>query len=409
MGRSWRHVLAGVFLGLMPGVVSAYVHPWFYQTHILSPHRIELEQNSLVELARVNSLRIYATNIETFLTAERDWPPGTPLRDTFIIEVPPRQAGIPPEISGGTIDWLAETVSRMFSKTVDIQDARRISYEGAVSGDEVAQAGVSADMRGAVKLAKVLEPIDREVPYGDVLYYAVPSDLEFARRTGIQHIFALAVQLSSANVGGQYSWATPASLAGHINEVLRQAKAHGSVGVALPLIGAGTTDRSEPDVFRTILAASFDEATNAGSIRAIYIGLFRRTQTGASDLLTKFNFAWLNFYPSREGEAALTDAAWRLTSLIALFTYAGLWHRWRRRSAGDARSAWPMAAAILLLSRGLAEAVLLPVQWSASNNAPNAVTIVIAVVLSAIVGLNLPRIALFEPKDVLKATTEADQ
>ncbi len=177
----------------------------------------------------------------------------------------------------------------------------------------------------------------------------------------------------------------------------------------MPLIGAGTADRSEPDVFRTILAASFDEATSPGSIRAIYIGLFRRTQTGASDLLTKFNLAWLNFYPSRQGDGELTDAAWRLTSLIALFTYAGLWHRWRRRSSGDARSAWPMALAILLLSRGLAEAVLLPVQWAASNDASNPMTIAIAVVLSAVVGINLPRIALFDPKDVLKATTEPDQ
>ncbi len=195
ISSSWRHVLTGVFLALVPGVISAYLHPWLYQTHILSPHRIELQPNSLVELARVNSLRIYVTNIETFVTPQRDWPPGTPFRDTFIIEVPPRQAGIPPEISGGTIDWLGETVSRMFSKAVDVQDARRISYEGAVSGDDVAQAGVSADLRSAVTLTKALEPIDREVPYGDVLSYAVPSDLEFARRTGTKHIFALAVRI----------------------------------------------------------------------------------------------------------------------------------------------------------------------------------------------------------------------
>jgi len=163
-------------------------------------------------------------------------------------------------------------------------------------------------------------------------------------------------------------------------------------------------DRSEPDVFKTLLTASFDEAESPGTLRAVYIGLFRRTPAAASALLSQFNVAWLNFYPSRRKVGELVDAPWRLTSLIGLFAYVGLWYRWRARPAPGAVSAWHMTLAVLLLSRGLAEVVLLPLQWMASQGTSDAVLVAGAVVLTALVGVNLPSIALFDPKDVLKGT-----
>jgi hypothetical protein len=67
---------------------------------------------------------------------------------------------------------------------------------------------------------------------------------------------------------------------------------------------------------------------------------------------------------------------------------------------------WQITLAVLLLSRGLAEVVLMPVQWSASQAESDGITITAATFLSALVGINLPRIVLFDPKDVLKETTE---
>lgn len=358
VGRHLLRLLLGVCAALVPAAVSLYLHPWIHNVDIRAPHAIELPKNSLMELARVNSLSIYVTDIETFVTPRGEWPARTPLRDTFFIEVPPREAGMPPPLDGN-IDWVAETIRRMFRGTLDPGDVRRASYEGLVSGDPAGDPG-PASLQAAIDVSRALEPIDREVPYGDVLYYAVPPALEFAERTGTKHLFALAVQLSSQDKLSKYGWASPASLTGHINEALRRAKERGATAVGLPLIGAGMGDRSEPDVFKTLLAASFDEAESPGTLRAIYIGLFRRTPAAASALLNQFNVAWLNFYPGRRKVGELVDAPWRLTSLIALFAYVGLWYRWRARPAPRAVNTWHMTVAVLLIGRGLAEVVLLP-------------------------------------------------
>ena len=398
-----RRFLVGLFAAVLPFAVSAYLHPWLHPVEILAPNSIQLSKDGLVELARVNSIAVYVTNIETFVTPLRRWPAGAPLRDTFIIEVPPREFGVAPRLNGN-VDWVSETIKRMFGGTLDIEDVRRTSYERAVSDGEHDAADLR--MNAAVNVVQALEPIDAEVPYGRILYHSLPPDLEFAKTTGIKHILALAAQLSSGDRNSKFSWATPASLAGHANEVFREAKAHGAVGVALPLIGAGNGDRSEPDVFTTLLTAAFDEGQSPGSLRAIYIGLFRRTSTAASDLLAKFNVAWLNFYPDRQKVGELADAPWRLMSLICLFSFLADWRRWRTGAMPPRGSVWTMTLAVLLLSRGLSEVVFLPVQWVASQGVADVWTIVSAVVLSALVGVNLSKIVLFDPKDWIRKMTE---
>src|SRR5688572_2850074 len=98
--QSFRKILIGLAIVSIPGMVSVYLHPWLRQINIVTPRAIELQPNRMVQLARVNSLGIYVTNIETFVTPANEWPRGTPLRDTFIVEVPPREAGAPPPLDG---------------------------------------------------------------------------------------------------------------------------------------------------------------------------------------------------------------------------------------------------------------------------------------------------------------------
>ncbi len=56
-------------IAALPACVSLALNPWLYQTVVSAPATLELTgDRTLVELARIGSLRIYTGNLQTLMT-----------------------------------------------------------------------------------------------------------------------------------------------------------------------------------------------------------------------------------------------------------------------------------------------------------------------------------------------------
>jgi len=122
-------LVVAVGIAAVPASLSVALRPWSYAVKIAA---VDLPgETTLVELARVESLHIYAGTLQTLMTPVNDWPTANP-RDACLIETAPKDAGAPPPTS----TWTNRTIRRMFNDRVDPAEARRAYYER-----EVVQAG----------------------------------------------------------------------------------------------------------------------------------------------------------------------------------------------------------------------------------------------------------------------------
>src|SRR5271165_2666944 len=383
----------------IPASVSFALRPFLYQVRVEAPSTIDLPgETALVELARIEQLRLYTGTLQTLMPPAKEWPFGPP-RDACVIETPPKQPNSAPPKS----PWTDRVISRMFLGRINPADAKALDYEMEGLG---AQQRLEGEMAAAVDFLQAIEPYRDSVPFGQVRYFAVRPGMEYATRTGIRHILSVAVYPISQEPPIQTSGkkTIPVSTLGApVAEAINIAKKNGVRFLSIPFIGAKPDD-DDVEVYDVLLQTAVDAAKNPGTLTAIYINTYGDSPVRRTQLLSAFNTAWQKLrlkLLARQNE--LVDLSWRLTSVISVVAVASLWSK-RRRQTFSAQSIVKFSVAILLLAKGLSETISPVIVTLASDLAPDFL-FPFLIGVGAVVGWFLPSATMFDPRAVVR--TEA--
>ena len=375
-----------------PALLSGVIHPWLYTVALATPPTFDLPgETSLRELARVESLHIYAGTLQTLLTPRSEWPAGTP-RDAVLIQTTDKEANAPP----GSSTWTDRTIRRMFLDRIGPSEARRVYYES--EGLKTAPP-LEGEMATAVRFLHAIEPYGDGVPFGQVRHFSVP--IEYTQRTGIRHILSVAVEPPNRPPPGENAMPSK-TVAAPLAAVIESAKEHGVRFLAIPFIGAHAGEGFDADVYDMLLAAAIDTASDPGSLDALYIGAYADAPERRRELLTAYNMAWQRARVKLQPrEKQLVDIGWRLTSLMSVIALMAMWQKSGVRTSSATLSA-RLAVAVVLIAKGLAETIVPLLDTSVARGLAVIPMLALLAFVAAFTGWFLPLTALFDPRKLME-------
>lgn len=385
-----------VALAVAPAIGSVLLHPWLTNAELFQETPPTLGKDSWVRLARVNSTTLYATSAETLVTLAGAPPLGT-TRDAFLIEIPAKEAGRRPASTA----WTDDVLRRVFQARIDPESVRDKYYEQVLAGTPNT---ADSEERAAIEFLRQVEPLDDSTEFGSVRDYAVPDDFAYARRTGMRHIFALAVELppNGVKLHGVVVPQSDLAIQPHLKTFLKEAARSGVKGLALPIIGSGRSLESDPERLELLMQTILDAARTAQAPPAVFVGLFRPEEFARERVGTAFKIAWRKILTSNSFEAKLTDIGWRLTTVLALSCLISFAQRGGRAITRPGPILMFTVAA-LLASRGVVETIELVEPALAETKIESWLAFSALVIVATVAGWHLPKIAVFDPKDIFTA------